>query len=66
MDVQQKKNSVSKELEDYKTDNQKFMQDMNSTITTGKQDHIFLSNEVKGFTYHQLALYSFSLSLSLI
>ncbi|XP_045160947.2 centrosomal protein of 290 kDa-like isoform X9 [Mercenaria mercenaria] len=45
LDVQQKKNSVSKELEDYKTDNQRFMQEMNTTITQGKQDHIALSNE---------------------
>jgi len=46
MEVQERKNSVSKELEDYKLDNQRFMQDMNTTITQGKQDHIALSNEV--------------------
>ena len=37
---------MSKELEDYKLDNHKFMQDMNSKITTGKSEHIELSNEV--------------------
>ncbi|XP_053377663.1 paramyosin-like isoform X3 [Mercenaria mercenaria] len=52
LDVQQKKNSVSKELEDYKTDNQRFMQEMNTTITQGKQDHIALSNEMR--TLHEL------------
>jgi hypothetical protein len=46
LEVQQRKNSVSKELEDYKADNHKFMQEMNTTITQGKQDHITLSNEV--------------------
>ena len=46
MEVQGRKNSVSKVLEDYKLDNQRFMQEMNNTITQGKQDHIALSNEV--------------------
>lgn len=46
LEVQERKNSVSKELEDYKLDNQRFMQEMNNTITQGKQDHIALSNEV--------------------
>lgn len=46
LEVQERKNSVSKELEDYKLDNQRFMQEMNNTITQGKQDHISLSNEV--------------------
>ena len=46
LQVQERKNSVSKELEDYKADNHRFMQEMNTTITQGKQDHITLSNEV--------------------
>ena len=46
LEVQERKNSVSKELEDYKVDNQRFMQDMNNKITTGKAEHIELSNEV--------------------
>ena len=46
LEVQQRKNSVSKELEDYKLDNHKFMQEMNNKITTGKTEHIDLSNEV--------------------
>ena len=40
---------MSKELEDYKVDNQRFMQDMNNKITTGKAEHIELSNEVSIF-----------------
>ena len=49
LEVQERKNSVSKELEDYKVDNQRFMQDMNNKITTGKAEHIELSNEVSIF-----------------
>lgn len=45
IEIQQRKNSVSKELEDYKIENTKFMQEMNNTITTGKSEHITLSNE---------------------
>ncbi|WAR19077.1 hypothetical protein MAR_000915 [Mya arenaria] len=47
LEVQDRKNSTSKELEDFKLDNQRFMQEMNTTITQGKQDHISLSNEDK-------------------
>ncbi|KAL4237583.1 hypothetical protein ACF0H5_002297 [Mactra antiquata] len=45
LEVQQRKNSVSKELEDFKLENQRYMQQMNNTITQGKQEHIDLSNE---------------------
>ncbi|XP_052769722.1 coiled-coil domain-containing protein 175-like isoform X2 [Mya arenaria] len=52
LEVQDRKNSTSKELEDFKLDNQRFMQEMNTTITQGKQDHISLSNEMG--TLHEL------------
>ena len=42
---------MSKELEDYKVENQRFMQEMNNKITTGKTEHIELSNEVRETTH---------------
>ena len=51
---------MSKELEDYKIENQRFMQDMNNKITTGKAEHIELSNEVSMYSilYLRRALFS--------
>ncbi|XP_033734693.1 coiled-coil domain-containing protein 175-like isoform X1 [Pecten maximus] len=43
--VQEQKNSVSKKVEDFKVDNQKYLSDMNKKIQEGKVRHVDLSNE---------------------
>ncbi|XP_021379653.1 shootin-1-like isoform X1 [Mizuhopecten yessoensis] len=43
--VQDEKNSVSKKVEDFKVDNQKYLSDMNKKIQEGKVRHVDLSNE---------------------
>lgn len=51
MEVQERKNSTSKEVEDYKYENQTFLNNMNKEIQEGKKEHIDLSNEVCIFYY---------------
>ena len=44
--VQDQKNTVSKDIEDMKVENQSFLTEMNSKIQDGKVKHIELTNEV--------------------
>ncbi|KAK3583339.1 hypothetical protein CHS0354_038952 [Potamilus streckersoni] len=43
--TQEQKSSLSKELEDYKTDNQNKLQALNKLVTEGKTEHMELANE---------------------
>ncbi|KAJ8307998.1 hypothetical protein KUTeg_012872 [Tegillarca granosa] len=45
LEVQERKNSTSKEVEDYKYENQAYLNNMNKEIQEGKKEHIDLSNE---------------------
>jgi hypothetical protein len=46
MEVQERKNSVQKDVEDYKHENQRFLNEMNQKIREGKAAHMELTNEV--------------------
>ena len=46
INVQDQKNTVSKDIEDMKVENQSFLTEMNSKIQDGKVKHIELTNEV--------------------
>lgn len=46
MEVQERKNSVQKDVEDYKLETQRFLNEMNQKIREGKAAHMELTNEV--------------------
>lgn len=45
MEVQERKNSVQKDVEDYKLETQRFLNEMNQKIREGKAAHMELTNE---------------------
>lgn len=48
MEVQEKRDEVQKNLEEFKTSNNKFMATINKKVTHGKQKHHELTSEVSG------------------
>lgn len=46
MSVQEKKNNVSKDIEEMKMENHTFLTQMNTQIQDGKAKHLELTNEV--------------------
>ncbi|XP_061172859.1 putative leucine-rich repeat-containing protein DDB_G0290503 isoform X1 [Saccostrea echinata] len=45
LEVQERKNSVQKDVEDYKLETQRFLNEMNQKIREGKAEHMQLTNE---------------------
>lgn len=55
MEVQERKNSVQKDVEDYKLETQRFLNEMNQKIREGKAAHMELTNEVSSLEIIHLA-----------
>ena len=51
MELQEERDTVQKDLEDAKQDNQKYISEMNRRINEGKMQHDQLTREVSHFTY---------------
>lgn len=49
MDVQKERDSVQKNLEEFKTENNKFMATVNKKVTHGKEKHENLTHEVSEY-----------------
>ena len=67
LEVQALKDSVSKDLDDLKTENQFFMTEMTNVVQDGKRKHQDLSNEVstvQAMHFHCPTIYSHTLRLT--
>ncbi len=47
MELQGERDNVQKDIEDFKSDTNKYMAEMNKRINTGKTDHDQLTREVR-------------------